>query len=158
MRFFAGLALFSVLLTNACSEPAETACAGDGVQTSDAWLRATRAGQKTSAAYVRLCNGAEVGDRLVAASFEGAQAAELHATTLSADGVASMAPVEGGLALPPGETVVLKPGSTHIMLIGVTESLAEGGVQMLTLQFENAGAITVPFEVRASEEGGHSGH
>lgn len=158
MRFLAGLALFSVLLTNACSEPAETACAGDGVQTSDAWVRATRAGQKMSAAYVRLCNGAEVGDRLVAASFDGAQAAELHATTISADGITGMAPVKGGLALPPGETIVLEPDGAHIMLIGVSEPLAEGGVQMLTLQFENAGPITVAFDVRASEEGGHSGH
>jgi hypothetical protein len=111
-----------------------------------------------SAAYLRLCNGADVSDRLVAVSFDGAAAAEIHTTSVSEKGVASMAPVEGGLELPPGQMIVLEPGGAHIMLIGVAEPLAEGEIQSLTLQFENAEPLTVPFAVRSSQDAAHSAH
>lgn len=149
--------LFAALLAlggAGCSAPSENACADDGVVASEAWVRATRHGQKMSAAYVRLCNGAGASDRLVAISFDGAQAAELH-SSMTEDGVASMAPLPDGLELPPNEMVDMAPGGAHIMLIGLDHALNEGDDPSITLQFANAPAQTIKFEVRAGHDGGH---
>jgi copper(I)-binding protein len=41
-------------------------------------------------------------------------------------GVAKMRPVQGGLEIKPGETVELKPGSLHVMLMGLKQPLEKG--------------------------------
>jgi periplasmic copper chaperone A len=52
---------------------------------------------------------------------------------------------------PPGTTVKIEPGGLHVMLIGLTRPLIAGTVFTLTLQFRDAGALTlrVPVEARA---------
>ena len=47
----------------------------------------------------------------------------------------------------PGETVVLKPGALHVMLIGLKAPLREGERLSLTLRFARAGEITVEVPV-----------
>jgi copper(I)-binding protein len=49
-----------------------------------------------------------------------------------------------------GETITFKPGSLHVMLIGLNKDLKEGDTITLTLMFEQAGEITleVPVEQR----------
>jgi copper(I)-binding protein len=42
------------------------------------------------------------------------------------NGVMTMRPVQGGLEIKPGQTVVLKPESLHLMLIGFEQSLVKG--------------------------------
>lgn len=155
--FFAALAALGAA---ACSNSQETAvCAGDGVAASDAWARATRPGQTMGAAYVRLCNGTGALDRLVAVTFDGAEAAELHTSSTTEDGVASMAPLENGLALPPGEIVTMAPGGTHIMLIGLEGALSEGDKPSITLHFENAPQRMLVLDVRAqTAEAEHGAH
>lgn len=66
-----------------------------------------------------------------------------------------MVPQHDGVEIPAGETLVLEPGSFHIMLIGLTESLMEGDAFVATLHFEKAGAveITVPIHAAQPEEG-----
>jgi copper(I)-binding protein len=56
-----------------------------------------------------------------------------------------MQPVER-LEIPAGGSVQLKPGSYHIMLIGLKEDLKAGDTIEITLTFENAGelALSVP--------------
>jgi len=48
----------------------------------------------------------------------------------------------------PGARVELKPGSYHLMLIGLKRTLAPGQTVTLTLRFERAGALTARAEVR----------
>lgn len=152
---------FSLLITAllavagaGCAKAPESACAGDGVLASDAWVRATADGQKMSAAYVRLCNGADAPDRLMAVSFDGARAVELHSSSTQG-GVASMAQLEDGLELPPGTIVEMAPGGAHIMLIGLDRELSDGDDPSFTLHFENTPDQTITFEVRAAHNGGH---
>lgn len=138
---------------NTGADTAQSACGGEGVVVSEAWARSARAGQPATAAYMTLCSDA--GDALVSAAFEGADATELHVTTIDADGIASMFPTSQ-IDLPAGEAVALKPGGTHIMVIGVTEALAPGDAPGITLEFENAGAVEVTLEVRdAMSADGH---
>jgi copper(I)-binding protein len=151
--------LLPIILLAACAKPETSACSGDGVIAANAWLRAATEGQPMSAAYVELCNGGGNADRLVAVKFNGADAVELHQSSMSDDGIASMAPVEGGLELAPHAMTALAPGGAHIMLIGVTEAHEEGEEAAITLEFENAPPQTLLFEVRArndvSEHGEH---
>jgi len=48
----------------------------------------------------------------------------------------------------PGARVELKPGSYHLMLIGLKRALTPGQTVTLTLRFERAGALTARAEVR----------
>ena len=159
MRFLLLSAALMPLLAVSCSAGEEIACGGDGIVASDACVRATQPGQPMSAAYVSLCNGAAAADQLVAARFEGATATEIHSSSLSDDGVASMAPLADGLELPAGQSVSLAPGNVHIMLIGLTGALNDGDEPAITLEFANAPPVTLNFEVRSVEQAAeHSGH
>ena len=128
------------------------ACNGEGVAVSDAWVRAARAGQPATAAYFSICSGG-ADDAIVAASFAGAGATELHLTVANEDGTASMPQTET-IVLPAGETVALKPGGAHIMFIGVAEDIAEGDAPSLRLEFETAPPMDIALEVRDAMGGG----
>ena len=45
--------------------------------------------------------------------------------------------------VPAGKKVELKPGGYHIMLVNLKRDLKAGTVVKLTLQFQNAGKVTV---------------
>ena len=64
-------------------------------------------------------------------------------------GVARMRPVEGGLEIKPGETVELKPGSFHVMLMGLKQPLEKGQKVKGTLEFEKAGKVEIEYAVEA---------
>ena len=64
-------------------------------------------------------------------------------------GVAKMRPVEGGLEIKPGETVELKPGSLHVMLMGLKQPLEKGLKVKGTLEFEKAGKVDIEYAVEA---------
>ncbi len=131
---------------------AETSqCQANGISVSDAWMRPVRAGQPTSAAYFKLCNGGDLDDALVAVSFASAGAAELHVTSMGADGVSSMARATE-VSLPAGEAAMLEPGGAHIMLIGFTEAIEPGEKPLLRLEFRNAPPLDIVLEVRAENQ------
>jgi copper(I)-binding protein len=71
-----------------------------------------------------------------------------------------MQELEAGLPLPAGDAVQLKPGGTHVMLMGVAEPLRAGQSVPLTLTFAQAGPVEVTASVGqppvADED--HSGH
>lgn len=100
-----------------------------------------------SAAYMTLANPGGDADRLVAATSDVAATVEIHETMMEND-VMRMRPVEGGLAIPAGGQVELKPGSYHIMLMGLQRDLAPGETVTLTLTFERAGTVEVTAQVR----------
>jgi periplasmic copper chaperone A len=56
-------------------------------------------------------------------------------------------PVDGGLAISPGEKVVLAPGGYRLALLKLKSPLKKGTKVPMTLQFEKAGQVTVPFDV-----------
>ena len=64
-------------------------------------------------------------------------------------GMVGMQPIER-LEIPAGATVELKPGSYHIMLIGLKQELKAGETIEITLTFEKAGDVKVTAEVRES--------
>lgn len=102
------------------------------VEVRDAWVRSTVDGQRSTGVFARLTAGA--GSRLIGASSPLAQAVEIHEMTMAGD-VMRMRAVEGGLDLPAGEGVELRPGGYHLMLLGLKQSLPSGASLPLTLRF-----------------------
>lgn len=88
-----------------------------------------------SAVYFLLENPGSHPIRLSAASTPAATTVEIHETTMEGD-VMRMRPLENGITVAPGETVELRQGGLHIMLIGLVEPLVEGTAIPLTLTFE----------------------
>jgi copper(I)-binding protein len=114
----------------------------------DPWSRATPKGASVAAGYMKITNTGTAPDRLISGSSDVAPAFEVHEMTMEKD-VARMRPVKGGLEIKPGETVELKPGSIHIMFVGLKKLLAAGDHIKATLMFEKAGKVEVEYDVRA---------
>jgi copper(I)-binding protein len=104
---------------------------------------------KSAAAYMVIENGTGSDDRLVSASAEFARSTSLH-TTIFEDDVAKMRPIEGGLNIASGEAHELKRGGDHIMIMGLQKVPNVGETVVLTLTFEKAGSVQVPFMVMDS--------
>lgn len=140
----------------------ETQVLGD-IEISAAFARATLPNAPVGGAYMTITNTGETPDRLISVASDAAEAVELHEMTL-ADDVMIMRPVEGGIALPPGEAVTLAPGGLHVMFMGLGQPFVEGECVTMTLTFEMAGTtdICVPVAAAAAdgpmEHGGHEGH
>lgn len=141
-RSLAGLALASLLVM-----PASAATAA-GVAVENAWVRAAAPGAPNGAAYVTLVNRGAKADRLIGASSPIARSVEIHEMRMDGQ-VMRMRMVSGGVAVPAGGRAELKPGGLHLMLMGLKQPLKAGERADITLRFENAGAVTTAFEVRA---------
>ena len=94
-----------------------------------------------SAAYMVLRNPSGEADRLIGATTTAARAVELHLSSLD-DGIMRMRQVDA-IEVPAQGEVRLEPGGYHLMLIGVTEPLEEGGEVAVNLHFDRAGEVTV---------------
>ncbi|PWJ80885.1 hypothetical protein C7441_1115 [Pseudaminobacter salicylatoxidans] len=131
--------------------------AGD-LEISGAWARAMLPGQPTGGAYLTIANKGKAADKLVGATSPNAGKVEVHTMEVK-DDVMVMRSVEGGLEIPAGETVELKPGGFHVMFMGVKEAFKEGATVPVTLEFEHAGKVDMQVPVKAANGGDdHSGH
>jgi copper(I)-binding protein len=63
----------------------------------------------------------------------------------------TMQEVPGGLEVPAGGSVELKPGSYHVMLMDVSEQWAVGDEVTVTLNLSNGQSVEVTAAVRARE-------
>jgi len=118
-----------------------------------AWVRAMLPGQPAGGGYLTVTNGGAAADRLIGVESPAAGKVEIHTMSVVND-VMAMRPVEGGLEIPAGGTVELKPGGFHVMFMQVARPFAEGATVPVTLVFEKAGRVDVPFPVRAAAGGG----
>jgi copper(I)-binding protein len=94
-------------------------------------------------------------DRLVGILTPIAQQAELHRTT-NQGGIMRMRPVVGGVELPAGKPVSLRPGGYHVMLTGLKTSLQAGQSIPLHLTFAHAAPVDVEATVRPLTAGSGS--
>jgi copper(I)-binding protein len=149
------LAIFATFMTLHQTAGAHEFKAGS-ITIEHPWARPSAT--ENGAAYFELVNGGTEADRLIGASAAIAGAVELHVTSIDAQGVATMRPVQA-VDLPAGGRARLSPGGLHLMLLGLTQPLEEGQSFPLTLTFEHAGAATVDVEVeRQPEHGSSSSH
>ncbi len=162
------ITLLAVALLAGCYPP--QAATGSPIAARDVWARAAvpmpgaapagdqmppgmaegqmaHGGGANSAIFLTLSNRGPAADRLVAAQAAVSEAVEIHETRMEGD-VMMMRQVTGGIEIPAGGQVDLKPGGYHIMLIGLTQDLVAGERFPVTLQFANAAPLTVEAEVR----------
>jgi periplasmic copper chaperone A len=118
------------------------------IDIAEPWSRATPKGASVAAGYMKITNTGTAADRLISGSSEIAPTFEVHEMSMQ-NGVAKMRPVKGGLEIKPGETVELKPGSFHVMFVGLKKPLMAGDHVKATLVFEKAGKIDLEYDVRA---------
>jgi copper(I)-binding protein len=139
--------ILTMMLAGSMASMGHEIKAGDLLLT-DLWCRATPPGAKVGAAYLTIENKGTAADRLVGLSSPASGQAEVHEMSM-ANGVMTMRPVTGGVALPPGKKVTLSPGGYHIMLTGLKAPLKEGEMLHVTLKFEKAGDVDATFHIRS---------
>ena len=115
------------------------------VDVKDAWVRTSVPGQKATGAFMKLT--AKDGAKLVAASSPVAGVTEVHEMKMEGD-VMKMKAVAGGLDLPAGKTVELKPGGYHVMLMDLKAALPKDSTIPLTLVFKDAKGVESRLELK----------
>jgi periplasmic copper chaperone A len=142
-----GAALVLALLAVA---PAARAADYDvgSIHISQPWSRATPKGASAGAGYMTITNKGTGPDRVNCVSSDAAAQCQIHTMTMD-NGVMKMRPVEGGLEILPGQTVTLKPGGLHMMLIDLKHPLEAGSTMKATLKFDHAGTVDVEYPVAA---------
>ena len=149
---FAALAIVTLPLFGgiACAHEFK---AGD-ILVDHPWARATPGRAKNGAAFMKLMNHGGADDRLMQVSGDVADRVELH-THLHENGVMKMRP-SGPVPIPAHGHAMLKPGSFHVMMIGLKTPLVEGEKFPLTLTFEKSGMVTVEVKVESVGAGAGS--
>jgi len=122
---------------------------------SGQWVRAVPPVSKTTAAFMTIVNKSGQDDALIGAEVEFAGKVEIH-NVRKKDGMMEMFKVEE-VAIPKGKTATLKPGSFHVMMMGLTSVPTKGETVKVTLVFRNAGKVTVEAEVREGGMGMENG-
>ena len=127
---------------------AATLCANVWAQSAevkDAWARATVQGQKATGAFMKITS--KEGAKLVSASSPVAGVSEVHEMKMDG-GVMTMRAVQGGLDLPAGKAVELKPGGYHVMLMDLKLPLQKDTTIPLTLVLKDAKGVESKVEVK----------
>jgi hypothetical protein len=112
------------------------------------WSRATPKGATIAAGYMTIINTGQEPDRLIGGSTPAAGKFEIHEMAMDG-GVMKMRPLANGIEIKPGATVELKPGSFHLMFVGIEAPFEKGQRVKGTLQFEKAGTVEVEYAVEA---------
>jgi copper(I)-binding protein len=97
-------------------------------------------------AFLSIRNNGPADDRLIAASSPLAERIEVCGIKVVGADI-DMRPLANGVAVPAGNTTILKPRGYHLLLLGVKTPLAKGSTLPVTLTFEKAGAVAVEFAV-----------
>lgn len=123
------------------------------------WARATPGGAQVAGGYLTITNTGQQPDRLIGGSLPLAASVEVHEMSMN-DGVMKMRKLANGLQIKPGQSVELKPGSYHLMFMGLHEGLKEGQTIKGTLVFEKAGSVEIGYRVAGigAKSGGQMGH
>lgn len=112
------------------------------ISVENAWLRTPPAGLDKTAGYFQLNNHSGKDAILIGATSEQIRAIEMHTTTVD-DDMMRMRRLKA-VPIPAGESIRFEPGGMHFMIFGLRTSEAV----LITLQFEDGPAQTVPFVLR----------
>ena len=135
-------ALAALLLAGA----AGAAHAGD-IALEHPWSRATPAGAPVAAGYVTLKNSSAAADKLVSATADVAGKVEVHEMAMD-NGVMKMRQIPG-IEIPAGQTLALKPGSYHVMLMDLKQQVKDGDTVPITLEFVSLDNKKHTMEIKA---------
>lgn len=136
--------LFTGLLLNSlCTFATVT----EQIQVDDAYVREVPTGQQVSAAFMVLHNNDMDDHKIISATSPAAKTVELH-THSHENGMMKMRQVPN-INIPAGGDALLKPGSFHIMLIGLTQDLSADKPVSVTLKFEDGSEKLLSLPVKS---------
>ena len=116
----------------------------EGLVLSNFRARSSIGQMKNSSAYGEIQSNTT--DRLIQASSSVAAVVEVH-EHIYYNGIMRMRKVEGGLALEANQSMIMKPGGYHIMLISLHKPLKAGDKMDLSLKFESGKLIGLSMPV-----------
>ena len=156
-KVFALAAVSAVFALGACSDDdtsSTTTTAAETTTTSaeaatvaNAWARTSPMSAEMGAAYFDITSPIDDALTDVSVDMSVAMMVQIHETTMKDDGTMGMQEVDE-VALPAGETVSLKPGGYHVMLMNLKAPLETGSTVTLTLTLKSGATLTVDAEVR----------
>lgn len=152
MSLFERLVLIAALLVAPGLAMAEEPVTLGALSISGGFSRATLPNAPVAGGYVTIAN-AGAADRLVSVATPVAGVSQLHEMTMDG-GMMKMAELPGGIEIPAGGTVELKPGGLHMMFMQLHAPLIEGTSVPVTLTFETAGAVEIELAVGARDATG----
>jgi len=130
---------------NSAASPAAAENAAEVISITKAHIRATAPGQKGSGAFMTLANASSTPYALTSVSFNAAGMVELHETSMNGK-MMQMRRISQ-IDIPANGSVELKPGSYHVMLMGLDKGLIAGTTETLTLTFSDNSQKTVEASV-----------
>ena len=110
------------------------------------WARASLGTSRPGGAYLTLRNAGEKPVTLIGIRADIAGMTSIHETQTDNNGVSSMMPA-ADIEIPAGETLSLKPGSYHIMLMKLQAPLVEGETFPIILLFADGTELEVMMPV-----------
>jgi periplasmic copper chaperone A len=149
MNPLTALAASLVLLACAGITPAQAHSDKAHVDVADLWIRPTVAGQMGTGGFMKITAREDL--QLTGISTPLTKAAEVHEMRASkADASVMEMRAVKSIALPKDQTVELKPGGYHLMLMDLKQVLANGGTVPLTLHFKDAKGKASKLDVTAA--------
>lgn len=157
------LTLFVVLILFGCAkqneeakQPEEAKSKMAGMMIHNAWIRASAQGT-TTAMFGMIMNHTDVNDTLIDVTSDLSQLTEFHETYKKAGDMMGMRHVEAQ-PVDANTSLILKPGSYHVMLIRLNQDLKVGDKKEITFHFKHTGDIKVEAEVKDMSEMGGTDH
>ncbi len=147
---FAALALAALAAGTQTPAFADDSVTAGSLTVSNLWTRATAPDASTADGYLTVTNDGSDQDLLVGVSSPMAESGELRMIGVN-DGVVSRQAINGGIEIPAGAAVTLRPGTFHITFVTLKEPLVEGGTLPVTLTFAKAGDVNAIMRIIAAD-------
>jgi hypothetical protein len=136
-----GLAIASALMLSACEKPKELSIANPVI-------RLAANPNAPAVAYFDI-KGGPTDDRLLMVTSPLVIRVELHESMMSGN-MASMKPIEGGIAIPANTDVPFKQGGKHAMLFNINPSVKPGNTVQMNFTFTSGLTMQAYAPVRAA--------
>jgi len=128
------------------SKTTEVVTAAESITIINPRIRALPPGQKVTAMYMQLKNDSETNHDLVKVEGAVSNMIELHTHTMN-DGVMQMGQVES-IPIAANSTAEAKPGSYHVMIMGLEKDLELGQKIDFKLIFKDGSSKSITAEVK----------
>jgi len=120
------------------------------------WARASAPGAP-SAGFMMVKNSGSEEDVLLSVSGDFGKKLEVHQSKM-VDGIMKMAHQKDGVVIPAGGMVEFKPGSYHLMFMGLEKPFVKGETYTVVLEFKHAGSMEVVLPVMDMPKAGEMKH
>jgi copper(I)-binding protein len=139
--------IFRLALLLSASAPYALFAANTALTVVAPYVRLAPPGASATGAFMLIRNSGSTDRKLVKATSPAARTAELH-NHINENGVMKMREVQS-IDINANGQIELKPGSYHIMLIGMKNPLKEGDTVPITLTFDDGRKKQIAAPVRA---------